>query len=376
MTHCEEHLAHNLFLDTCDDFEFEDACDYEEEEDEVQPDLLAQLPTIVPTGAQVLSEMSAIRKAFEREHTVGLPLTAGVMTCRDAMVKDAAPLFAFSRLLAEDQKHAIWSLYGVVCQFNNVKSFEELSDMRSRLRRVFNADIPVDSNTDDVWNALRATLKRYSVIRRPFEDLADGIAKHPAPGLAFTTIADLLSYAYRESGVVGLIALPVLAEHAALDERVVEAAIALGVALKLTDMLNCIGHHHRTLGLCWIPRECLERHKVSETELRSNLQQTSSTLVGDLRWKSIMQELLAIVPPLLQRATRGGEMLPSGARLAVRTAVRMCSRMVLQIEDRDYNSLGPHQEMFTWRMVADVAGAMWAPEAPKKPKKQGGAVSI
>jgi len=374
MSNCEEDLAHNLFLEACDDSDFEDACD--EDDEEIQSASTAQLPTIVPTGAQVLSEMNAIRKAFESEHTVGLPLTAGVLTCRDAMLKDAAPLFAFSRLLAEDQKHAIWSLYGVVCKFNDAKTFEELNDVRSRLRRVFNADIPVDSNTDDVWNALRATLKRYSVMQRPFEGLADGIVKHPAKGFAFATIVDLLSYAYRGAGVAGLIALPVLAEHAALDEQVVEAAIALGIALKLTDMLNCIGHHQRTLGFCWIPRECLERHKVSETELLSNLQQTSSTLVGNPRWKSIMQELLAIVPPLLQRATRGGEMLPNGARLAVRTAVRMCSRMVLQIEDRDYNSIGPHQEMFSWRMVADVAGAMWAPEAPKKPKKQGGTVSI
>ena len=66
--------------------------------------------------------------------------------------------------------------------------------------------------------------------------------------------------------------------------------------------------------------------------------------------------------PLLHHAAKGGEKLPTGARLAVRAAVRMCKRVLAQIEARDYDSIQKRAKMFSWRAVGDMAGALWGSE--------------
>lgn len=346
--------------DACEDPEFEDARSEDENAESMNPRAIG-LPPGIPTGASFLAEAQVTRAVFQQGGARALPLTEAVARCRDLMAKEAPPLFAFSRLLAEDQRHAIWSLFGVCHAFEHAPTLEDLEDRQRHLRRAFNSDLGSEEDPS-VWCALRTTLCRYALIRRPFEDMASGIAQRPEQGTNFATVQDMLVHAYRSAGAIGLIALPVLMDGAALNAQVVEAAICLGMALQLTDMLNCVGHHRRTRGLCWIPQESLQRHGVPAAELERNLLQETSSLVGDARWETLMRELVAHVPPLLRRATQGGEQLSGGSRLAVRAAVRMCRRMVARIEQRGYNSLGPHEEMFSWRVVGDVAGAVWAQE--------------
>merc|ERR1719198_2034987 len=130
------------------------------------------------------------------------------------------------------------------------------------------------------------------------------------------------------------------------------------MALQLTDMLNCVGHHYQTLASRNIPAQALERHQISECELQQNLSGEKSNLSGDARWQTMMQELLAPVRPLLQHAAWAGEQLPGKGRLAVRVAVRMCSRVVVNIEKRRYDSINQRAKMFTVRTIGDVAGAI------------------
>merc|ERR1719359_1017664 len=164
MTCSDERTKGCICVDVCDGLDFEDAIsDGDAEACEIL--LPTQLPAIVPTGAVVLSEMRTVQKTFKTNQSALVPLTEDVMNCRDAMAKEAPPLFAFSRLLAEDQRCAIWSLYGVCRAFTEVKTHEELNNMRGRLHRVFNADLRFDGNPDGVWGALRTTLNRYTLIR-------------------------------------------------------------------------------------------------------------------------------------------------------------------------------------------------------------------
>lgn len=228
---------------------------------------------------------------------------------------------------------------------------------------VFDSGVSSQAITGDVWQALRATLQRYSVIQRPFQDLAEGIASRPLSnyhggGLSFSTVDDLMRHVYRFGGAIGLIALPVLADDGMVDGDIAMGAVALGMALLLTDMLNCVGHHYRTLASRNVPLESLQRHQISEAELQQNLLCEKANLPGDARWQALMQELLEPVRPLLQHAAWAGEQLPGKGRLAVRVAVRMCSRVVVNIEKRKYDSINQRAKMFTVRTIGDVAGAI------------------
>lgn len=349
-----------------DDGDFEDAQSDGDAFDDATPASAAsgmspQLPAGVPSGLSIVAEMHSTKAKFQCDASRTIELTEAISKCRDIMAQDAPPFFAFTRFLSQDERHAIWTLFGVCHTFDHAKTQGELDSLRRCLRRAFDPCVDATSSLEkhSVWEALRTVLRRFAVIRKPIEDFADGVATFPPPGIAFEGVEDLLLHAYRNAGAVGLIALPVLADEAILDSKVAEAAVAMGMAIQLTDMLNCIGHHHRTRGLTWIPRECMRRHGVSAEELEQNLAQRSTSLVGSAPWQHLMRELLDKVRPLLRVASRGGKSLSTGGRLAVSAAVRMCSRMVAQIEARGFDSIGPHEEMFSWRIVGDLAGAVW-----------------
>jgi len=260
--------------------------------------------------------------------------------------------------LAEEQKHAIWSLWGVCHVLDCAQSISELQEHQCRLRSVFDSRTEAGAIQGDVWVALRSALQRYSVIQRPFQDMADGIAARSQGGTSFNTVDDLMLHAYRFGGSIGLISLPVLAEDGMLDGDVAMGALALGMALQLTDLLNCVGHHYRTLGNRTIPKDLLQRYEIDESELERNLRGEMSNLASDPRWQALMQELLSPIRPLLQHASWAGEQLPGKSRVAVRVAVRMCMRVVVHIEKRKYDSINRRTKMFSVSTIGDVAGAI------------------
>merc|ERR1712083_457924 len=130
-------------------------------------------------------------------------------------------------------------------------------------------------------------------------------------------------------------------------------------ALKMVDMLNCLGLHYRTMGNCWLPLDSLRKHNITKFELQENLKQNSCSLVGDKRFQSLMAEVLSYVGPLLSCASQGGEKLSRGGCLAVRVAVRMCRRMVAKIEAKQYNTIGDHEKMFSVEVLGDMAKSVW-----------------
>eukprot|EP00927_Polykrikos_kofoidii_P057524 TRINITY_DN51664_c0_g1_i1.p1 TRINITY_DN51664_c0_g1~~TRINITY_DN51664_c0_g1_i1.p1 ORF type:complete len:356 (-),score=65.64 TRINITY_DN51664_c0_g1_i1:227-1294(-) len=345
------------------DAEFEDCIDELGFEDTVNSGVSLRLPAAVLTGAAVLVEAAEVRGRFHSNGMVQLELTTEVARCRDLMAKTSPPLAGFARFLGDVQKRAIWTLFGVCHAFDNAKTVGEVEDLRRFLAEAF--DPSVDSEVcTGVWRALRATLGRYAVVSRPFDDLAEGILAHPGT-LAFETQDDLMLHCYRKAGVIGVIALPVLAEQASFDEGVVEAAIAMGMALQLIDLVNCIGHHRRTLGHRSVPAEVSARHGLSAEEIESNSLGKASGLERDPRWRAAMEDLLAPARPLLSRAALGGERLPGGGRIAVRAAVRMGRRVVGQIEARGYDTLHKRSKMFSLRALGDLAGALWRPSEAK-----------
>lgn len=320
-----------------------------------------KLPAAVPTGARVLQDVQLMREVFQPHGARPLPLTEEVSRCRDLMSVESPLWFAVSRLLSEDQRQAIWTLFGLCHTLENAKTHGELDDMRRHLHRTFVPGVDLPAGLLPVWGALRAVLTRYPLICQPFDDFVDGIYDRPAKDglMTFSSTDELLMYTYRTAGVVGLIALPVLAEEAALDETVVDAAIALGMALRLTSMLACLGHNRRAYGLCVIPTDVLQKQGVPFEESEQNLLLQSTSLKADPRWRQAMKGILAHVEPLLRQAAVGGERLSHGGSIAVRVAIRMCRRVVANIEARDYEVIAESEEMFSWRAVADLAGAVW-----------------
>lgn len=346
-----------------DDDEFVDALeDYETGEAIVEGRMQTELSAalrVLPSGAQCLSEIISARAAIK---CCGGPHemrdSASLASCKVKMSEQSPPLFAFSRLLTTDQQNAVCALFAACRAIDTCNGVDEIQALRKRLYSLFlHARSSASTRLEAEWEeSFVAALRRFPVIRRPFIDMIDGRLRTRNP-LRFATFEDLVSYSYSFAGAVGLAVIPVLLEDVA-SEDVVAAAIALGVALQLLDMFNCVGHHHRLHEGLAVPVNALDRHNIKETEVIINALGNSKSLLEDKRWSQLMAEMLAELQPLLRIAREGGLQLDAGGRFAVLAALKMCHRVIGTIQGpQAYDNLTQRSKMFSARTVADICAA-------------------
>ena len=110
--------------------------------------------------------------------------------------------------------------------------------------------------------AFAATVRRYDVPRRYFEDLAAGCRMDLTVN-RYATWDALRTYCYHVAGVVGLVMCRIfgLADPAA--ER---QAVVMGEAMQLTNILRDVGED-RSLGRIYLPAEDLARFGYAEADL-------------------------------------------------------------------------------------------------------------
>ena len=105
------------------------------------------------------------------------------------------------------------------------------------------------------------------------DDLLDGINSDIKDKVILNSKKDLLIYSYRVAGTVGLMTQGVIGIDSAYTSNpnkpcpnTSQAAIALGIANQLTNILRDVGEY-RSRGRIFIPKEDLERFDYSENDL-------------------------------------------------------------------------------------------------------------
>eukprot|EP00746_Dinoflagellata_sp_MGD_P085689 gnl/MRDRNA2_/MRDRNA2_33905_c0_seq1.p1 gnl/MRDRNA2_/MRDRNA2_33905_c0~~gnl/MRDRNA2_/MRDRNA2_33905_c0_seq1.p1 ORF type:complete len:383 (-),score=81.17 gnl/MRDRNA2_/MRDRNA2_33905_c0_seq1:325-1437(-) len=360
-----------------DDDDFVDASDGYEDEEAMSPsEVVAPSAAlhVLPSGAESLSEIITARAALVRcggPHA--MPWSASLDACKVKMSEQSPPLFAFSRLLTTDQQNAVCALFAACHAIDACQDTSGIRALRRRLDHLFvEARGGARNKREADWEeAFLAALRRFPVIRKPFIDMIDGRLRAPSP-LRFATFEDLVSYSYCFAGAVGLAVIPVLLEDVS-SEDIVAAAMVLGVALQLLDMINCVGHHHRIHGGLAVPANALKRHNVTEREVLMNAMGNSKSLVGDERWSQLVAEMLAELQPLLDIARKGGLQLNAGGRFAVLAALKMCNRVIATIQgSQAYDNLTQRTKMFSLRTVTDICTAACEAAASSSSKSNSG----
>merc|ERR1719313_3340777 len=115
--------------------------------------------------------------------------------------------------------------------------------------------------------ALVDTVKNYpSLSIEPFEDMIKGMVMDLDQN-RFETFDELYLYCYRVAGTVGLMMMPIMGTAEGYTyEEALEPALALGVALQLTNILRDVGED-RVRQRIYLPREDLRRFGISEAAL-------------------------------------------------------------------------------------------------------------
>jgi len=261
--------------------------------------------------------------------------------CRKETQKWAKTFYLGTLLLPQEKRRAIWAIY-VWCRRTDeimdsleasTKSQDELSEnldeWEENTRNVFKGNIK--SELDSV---LLDTIEKYPQSIQPYLDMIDG-QRMDLNKFRYKDFDELKLYCYRVAGTVGLMTQNVMGIDSAYTSAPwsampdpSEAAIALGIANQLTNILRDVGEdRHR--GRIYLPQADIVKFNYSEEEL----------LKGKInkQWKSLMNFQLTRAREWFQKSEDGIKWLSSDARWPVWTSLRLYRGILDSIERLDYD---------------------------------------
>jgi len=216
--------------------------------------------------------------------------------CRKETQLWAKTFYLGTLLLPQEKRKAIWAIY-VWCRRTDeimdseeasTKSQDELSDnldeWEENTKNVFKGNIK--SELDAV---LLDTIEKYPQSIQPYLDMIDG-QRMDLNKFRYKDFDELQLYCYRVAGTVGLMTQNVMGIDSAYTSAPwsakpdpSEAAIALGIANQLTNILRDVGED-RQRGRIYLPQEDIEklRKAVSEFLVEGDLRREISTNIKRL----------------------------------------------------------------------------------------------
>jgi len=227
----------------------------------------------------------------------------------------------------------------------------ELSQWGTRLRDVWKGQAH-----DLIDLALVDTVRKYPSLKiEPFEDMIKGMVMDLDQN-RFETFEELYVYCYRVAGTVGLMMMPIMgtAEGCTYEEAL-EPALALGVALQLTNILRDVGED-RVRQRIYLPQEDLARFGVTEAALLKG--------VRDERYVSLLKFQIDRAREWYKRAEDGIPMLAKDAQLPIRASLDMYSSILNKIEENGYDNFNKRAYTAKWEKLAMLPRAWLRVEAP------------
>jgi phytoene synthase len=265
-------------------------------------------------------------------------LDAAYAKC-EKITTSASPSFSFAtKFLNEDQKHAVWAIY-TWCRRTDDIVDSPLAMMSPQTMR---ANLTAwQKRLDETWNgevqdtldlALYETKVKYPTLAmEPFVDMLKGMLMDTDYGQKrYETFDDLYLYCYRVASTVGLMTLPVFGTCKGVrEEQAREPAIALGIALQLTNILRDVGEDARR-GRIYLPLEDLRRFRVTEKQILSG--------IVDDNYVALMQFEILRAREWYKRAQAGIPMLHPSARVGVQAAGDIYGGILEKLEEIKYDN--------------------------------------
>ena len=261
--------------------------------------------------------------------------------CRKETQQWAKTFYLGTLLLPYEKRKAIWAIY-VWCRRTDElmdspealkKSEEELSESlnswEENTKNIFKGIVKTDLDA-----VLSDTLEKYPQTIDPYLDMIAG-QRMDLTKFRYKNFDELKLYCYRVAGTVGLMTQNVMgidAFYAAASwievPDISEAAVALGIANQLTNILRDVGEdRHR--GRIYLPQDEIKQFGYSEEEL----------LLGKInsQWKNLMAFQLNRAREWFKNSEEGIKWLSADARWPVWTSLRLYRKILNSIENLDYD---------------------------------------
>ena len=261
--------------------------------------------------------------------------------CRQETAHWAKTFYLATLLMPPDKRRAIWAIYVWCRRTDELMDSAEAqaqpaSDLAVRLdtweRRT--RDLFAGTVQDGLDLVMRDTIERFSQPMQPYLDMIEG-QRMDLRCHRYESFEDLKLYCYRVAGTVGLMTQEVMG----LDPAYIsapwsdvpdtsEAAVALGIANQLTNILRDVGED-RARGRIYLPQEDLQRFEYTEDQLMAGV-------VND-NWRSLMRFQVARARDWFARCESGVRWLSPDARWPVWASLRLYRGILDVIEQHGYD---------------------------------------
>ncbi|CAD6266793.1 unnamed protein product [Miscanthus lutarioriparius] len=276
-----------------------------------------------------------VEEKEEEEGVVGWGLLGDAYDrCGEVCAEYAKTFYLGTQLMTPERRKAVWAIY-VWC-----RRTDELVDgpnasyitptaldrWEKRLEDLF------EGRPYDMYDAaLSDTVSKFPVDIQPFKDMIEGMRLDLWKS-RYTTFDELYLYCYYVAGTVGLMTVPVMGiapDSKASTESVYNAALALGIANQLTNILRDVGEDARR-GRIYLPLDELAQAGLTEEDIFRGK-------VTD-KWRRFMKGQIQRARLFFDEAEKGVAHLDSASRWPVLASLWLYRQILDAIEANDYDN--------------------------------------
>lgn len=257
---------------------------------------------------------------------------------------------AATRFLPERARHPTYVLYAFFRSVDEVVDDPDppsKSDRRGELERIRRVALGERSTDDPVLGAFQELRARHEIPEREVEEFISAMERD-VDTARYDTYGDLEAYLRGSSVAVAYMMLSVMGSD---DPGTRPPAKALGEAFQLTNFLRDVREDVRKYDRIYLPRSTLERHGVTEEEVR-NLEFTPG-------FAGAMRELLRRTEELYREGVSGIEYLPVDCQFPVLLAAVLYAEHHRLIRDREYDVLSERPTLTIQRRARVVLRTWW-----------------
>lgn len=295
-----------------------------------------------------LSEKEFLNKglALNREKRV---MTLAYRRCEYVTELFSKTFYMGTSLMVPEARKHVWAIYAWCRRTDDIVDSPRALINRETLNTDLNEwgdrlDLIWQNKPVDIFDlAMADTVMKYPTLSvQPFKDMIAGMVMDvPGQGQErYETFEDLYLYCYRVAGTVGLMTLPILGTaDGYTEEEATDSAVALGIALQLTNILRDVGEDLER-GRIYLPLDELERFGLTEEDL-FKCQVTP-------KYVEFMKFQIDRARFYYQLAMKGIPMLAPSARFAVQASLELYGRILDVIERNGYDNF--NKRAFTTKL--------------------------
>ncbi|KAJ6736069.1 BIFUNCTIONAL LYCOPENE CYCLASE/PHYTOENE SYNTHASE [Salix viminalis] len=266
--------------------------------------------------------------------TRGDLLNGAYNRCGEVCAEYAKTFYLGTLLMTPERRRAVWAIY-VWC-----RRTDELVDGPNASHITPKALDRWEQKLNDLFEgrpydmydaALSDTVSKYPVDIQPFKDMIKGM-RMDLKKSRYKNFDELYLYCYYVAGTVGLMSVPVMGiapESKASTESVYNAALALGIANQLTNILRDVGEDARR-GRIYLPQDELAQAGLSDEDIFKGK-------VTD-KWRSFMKGQIKRARMFFDEAEKGVAELSAASRWPVWASLLLYKQILDSIEVNDYDN--------------------------------------